>query len=101
MAKVDTNSIWKRLGRRLAPWFVLLAAFVQIGSAFHHHHDLETHDDCGACVVGHQGSRVDSIQPVEIVLSTGLVEFLALGDGLVPVVQDSPPAAARGPPSSV
>ena len=101
MAKIDHHSVWNRLGSRMAPWFVLLAAFVQIGLAFHHHDDLQTHDDCGACIVGHQGSRVDGIEPIELVLEPGLVEFLAMGDGLVPVDQDSLPATARGPPSSV
>ena len=101
MAKFDHHGIWNRLGSRMAPWFVLLAAFVQIGLAFHHHDDLQTHDDCGACIVGHQGTGVESLQPVELVLEPGLVEYLVLGDGLEPVDQNSPPATARGPPSSV
>lgn len=101
MPQIGINRVWIRIGSRLAPWFVLLAAFVQIGLAFHHHDDLQIHDDCRVCLVGHQGPRVDSIQPVELVFAAGLVEFLALGDGLGPVDQVSPPATARGPPSSV
>lgn len=101
MKSLDANGAWKRLGSRLAPWFVLLAAFVQIGLGFHHHDDLRTHDDCRVCLAGHQGPEPESLRPVALVLARGAVEFLASVEGLAPVDRRSLPATARGPPSPV
>jgi len=93
------HPILKRFGARWAPWLVLLAALTQIALSFHHHDDLDSHDSCDACQVGHQTSIAPNVVPAVCCMFPTRVEFRPGPSDVVGFPPGVLGERVRGPPS--